>query len=127
MIRGLKINCDGSLDFFLFNSIHMFLEVNDEREVELLEEFYNEDVVYEIYGSRCGSCYNQFELLSCNPMDELYVVQRYMYDRNNYQNIDSQHFLQVYNQSDDLDEYLLTDELDYERGDYDYEDGWLIR
>lgn len=132
MVSGIRINVDGT--FTSINYIPLeFLQRRMDRhivnsgtgEYTLLDVYEYREKKYLIYGWLSGVIFNMFELSSCNPYGDLFVIG--VNDDSYPIDIFLDEFL-IATQTIDLDDDLLGDELELDdEDDYDYEDGFIVR
>jgi hypothetical protein len=135
MTQGLIIGVDGRIRQVQYRDLnHLFSQSTNPDFLNCLEEHeISENKVYLIYGNfNQSQDFNRFEFHSCNPMGEVVVITA---DTNSPVHYDThfQEFMDYYCGDEELDTYLLEDELLHSGeittsdDSYDYNDGFLVR
>ena len=128
MVRGLRIKRNKNFEAFTFNHEEELQDnVNEQGEgaLKILEEFDFGDNHYKVYGYDQGDNFNQFDLFYATARGDILFVAS---------NINSGRFrdasiLEVdtyYSAYEDLNDGLISDELGFENGDYDYSDSFIV-
>ena len=115
MIRGIRIDVEGTFSTFNFTPLEMIERILDrhtrtrgEGDYTLIDEYHEDRVSYMVYGWLRGSVVNQFDIDSCNAFGDMIVI-----------GIDEEFVpIDIYIEdlitvftSIDLDDFLIGDEL----------------
>ena len=122
MVQGLIIKQDGFLQIINYEKLKNFKDfIIDFKDYDLLEiHELGKNEEYRIYGKTLGYNFNKFEFQSCNPIGDVVVVKTNMFGK--VKDLDIQEFLDYYQEEDDLDDYLIEDEMFSQDEEYEYND-----
>ena len=125
-MKTLKISIDGLfhiLDLIEEEDLHDQYDFQGSRCLEIHELKCGDEIC--IYGKDFGSDFNKYDLQSTVARGSIFITKTDMYG--NLKDINETEFLNYYEDSEELDDYIIEDELEISENEYDYSDGFLIR
>lgn len=124
---GYKIDLDGTHKDFLYATTHRSLRnmerfITNRGEIYIeLEHIEHNNGFYKLFGYISGSQpFNDYAFDKCNPKGDVLLLAYNTYGEN--RDVNWNHFDSIYNRTDILDNFLLTDELhllDYQDEQYE--------